>query len=168
MLNLIAQRRKLLITGESRVQKRTALEAIQSIEPYLLAYQYNDANMARFIVNHYHSIALILPGEGSSCHQARMNELLNIYNSAVVINTEAKMKRYNYYQVTNEHAEAWIKTSVSDCTLFSLSYEGKVEIRQYDTSFKRFNSDVIVEITKDYFIKGCQKVMEQIVKSVGL
>ena len=164
----MAQRHKLLIKGESRIEKRMANDAVETVSRYLNAYEYNDTTMARFFINHFTTISLIAPGKGSSCHEAQFNKLLQLYNKAVVINTQETMKKYSYYRVSNEHAEGYIKTSISDCIVASLNYEGKAEIRSFETSFKRFNGDVVVEISRDDFRTGFRKVVEHISKAAGL
>lgn len=168
MLSLVSQRRALIFKGESRVEKRTAIEAYEIIERYLNAYEYNDVQMARFFCDHYTTISLMLPGEGSSCHQSRLNTLLKLYNKAVAINTQIKNMKYNYYRVTNEHGEGYIRSSENECTIGSFSFDGKAEIRRFDTNFKRFSGDVIVEITYSDFIDGFRKVVNAISKAIGL
>jgi len=168
LLNLMAQRRKLIINGENRSERKSSLEAIRIISAQLNAYEYStDISMARFFINHYNTIAGILPGKGSGCHQSRMSELFKIYNQAVII-TSRTMKTYSYYRVTNDHGEAFVKTSDSDCTIISLSYEGRPEIKTFETSFKRYNGDVIVEISREIFQDGVRKVIDQLKRSLGL
>lgn len=168
LLNLIAQRRKLTITGQGRIQKKMATEAIGLIHPYLVSYNYSDAQMARFITTHFNTIMLILPGKGSSCHESRLKEMMKIYDQALQINTNKEMIKYTYYRVSSDHGEGYIKTSQSSCSVASLRFDGKAEIRQYDAMYKRFNGEVTAEITADKFREGCRKVLDVLKKDLGL
>jgi hypothetical protein len=151
------------------MEKRNAYDAIKIIDRQLSTYGYHaDADMARFIKNHYDTISMMIPGEGSGSHKSRMSELLNIYNKAVAINSMIPMNKYSYYRISNENAEGFVKTSNINCFIVSLTYEGKVDIKQYDTCFKRFNGDVVVEITLDQFKDGARKVADQLIKILGL
>lgn len=165
---LIAQRNRLIKEDKSRISKYSALQVIDFLNVHLNCYNYSDGGMARFIVNHFSKIQLIVPGEGSGSHEQCMNDLLKIYNQAVVINSELSMKKFTYYKVTSDHGEAFVKTSLNECTVASLSYDGKAEVKQFESSFKKFNGDIAIEITKEAFQAGLKNVVEIIKKEAGI
>ena len=168
IIKIIAQRNSLIKNNKSHIPKSEAVNAIDFLSIHLNSNNYTNEGMARFIVNHFSKIQLIVPGEGSGCHKQCMYDLLKIYNQAVNINSAMTMKKYSYYKVTNDHGEAFVKTSLNECTVASMNYEGKAEIKQHESSFKKFNGDIAVEITKEAFQIGLKNIVEIIKREAGI
>jgi hypothetical protein len=169
ILSLIAQRRRLLFIGESKIEKDNAYDAIKIIDRLLDAYEFaSDESMARLVHNHYNTIAQILPGKGSACHKSRLKALMNIYNQAIIINTSKSMKEFTFYRVTNDNGEEFIKTNLIKCHVLKITYSGKIDVKEFDTNYKRFNGDVIVEITQEQFKEGARRIANQLMRNLGL
>jgi hypothetical protein len=165
---LMAQRRVLIDKNISRINKKAALEAIDIISKYLEAYKYTNETMAHFIVNHFNTIQMIVPGEGSRCHEHVTRGLMKIYNQALVIKTTDASRKFNYYLATNDFGQKYIKTSANSCSIAALSYNGKAEVRQYEKPFQKYNGDVVVEIARDNYLEGLRKVTDQLRKDTGV
>ncbi len=166
--SIIGQRSKVTALGKGRKDNISMVLAIDTLKRYLDTYYYNDEQMASFIIRHLETIQEIIPGEGSNCHDARTLELLKLYSRAVNITSMNNMKKNDYYHVTNDYGEAFVKTTSSGCMIASLSYDGNAEVKYFNTFFRKQSGDIAVEISHEQYVRGLIKVIEKIKKDNGL
>lgn len=168
LLDLIAQRRRARVAGERKVHRSASLQACGIIEAQLTNYQYTNKTLAQFIIAHFNTIQLLVPGTGSENNSKYTIELMKIYNQALIINTDPLKKRYSYYLVANDFGESYVKNSSADCTIAKLGYDGRAEFIQYETSFKKYPGDTPVEITQRDYEDGVRKVLAQLRKDLDV
>jgi uncharacterized SAM-binding protein YcdF (DUF218 family) len=86
LLSIIRQRKLLMVNNRSHIPQLEAELAMHSLEVQLNAYPYDhDVYMARFVRQHVHDIATILPGAGSSCHEKQKQKFDEIRKEAILI-----------------------------------------------------------------------------------
>lgn len=161
---IISQRARINSLRKGRRDRIETSMAASSLQVYLDNYYYSDKQMAAFLIRHMDTIQEIIPGEGSGSHVKTQDELLKLYSRAVTIQSLNIMKETSYYQVTNDYGEAFVKTSKSSCTVASLTYDSKAEVRCFNSCFKKQNGDIALEISHDDYVKGLTRVIEKIKK----
>jgi hypothetical protein len=159
LLDLISLRRRARVMGERQVHRSASLQACGIIESHLLNYQYTSKTLAQFIIAHFNTIQLIVPGTGAVTQSRQMLDLMKIYNQALILTTDPEAKRYNYYLVTNEYGQSYVKLSIGQCTIAKLSFEGKAEFMQYDHEYKKHDGDTAVAISQTEYQDGVKKVL---------
>jgi hypothetical protein len=168
LLDLVTQRRRAKVKDERQVHRSASLQACGIIEAQLVNYQYTNKTLAQFIIAHFNTIQLIVPGNGDISHSKLTLELMKIYNQALIITTDPILKKFNYYLISNEYGQSYVKTSIGECAIAKLSYEGKGEFSQYDRPYKKFQGDTAVEITSVEYQDGVRKVLAHLRREMDI
>jgi len=169
LTSLMAQRKKINDNGESRRSRTATMQAIDTIGKYLSAYpNMTDEQMARFFINHFHSISLIAPGRGSKSYEQVNAKMHFLRNQAHEFLNKKTMDKYTYYHVTDGYSEGFIRTSDNGCSVITISSAGQIKIASYDEQFRNDNGQVAVKIDSEQFTSGVRRAMQLFSKQFGL
>jgi len=84
--SIIRQRERLVRFNQSRKSQPDIIKALFVLKNQLNNYSYeNDLYMARFIRQQLQNIEIILPGEGSTCHDKQKRELEEIKKTSILL-----------------------------------------------------------------------------------
>lgn len=82
-------------SGVSKVDPALAGRSIRELKPYLEAYNYNDRQMANFVIRNSNHIFRLLPGYGSTHHAKRFEEYRQLMQDAVQIKSGNQKLQFN-------------------------------------------------------------------------
>jgi hypothetical protein len=167
IFSIVSQRRRLNQMGVSRINMLCSENICTMLYNYFNAYNYTDTQAAVFFIRNHAQIKFILPGEGSNNNSARRQKFVELFNQSHDIIKAMEKEKFSFYKVTNDHGEAYIKTSHKRCIIVKTSYyNSEILIDKYDEAFKRTGGDVIIEIPEKLFIEQFNTATRTIKKAV--